>query len=133
MISAVTSRGMIIDGAFNSDRFIDFMKRLIKGADHKGFLVLDSLRVHHGKPVKKWVEESQHEIELFLLPGYSPELNPDERLNADLKHKIATAAPVRTRKKLLEVTASHMRLIEQSAQQVINYFGGPNIRDAASQ
>jgi len=124
---------MIIDGAFNSDRFIDFMKLLIKGADHKIFLVLDNLRVHHSKPVKQWVEENQDEIELFFLPSYSPELNPDERLNADLKHQITTVAPARTRKKLLEVTTSHMRLIEQSAQRVKNYFGDPNIRYAASQ
>lgn len=137
MISTVTNRGkcrwMIIDGAFNSERFIEFMKLLIKDADHKIFLVLDNLRVHHSKPVKKWVEENQEEIELFFLPSYSPELNPDERLNADLKHKITTVAPARTRKKLLEVTTRHMRLIEQSTQRVINYFGDPHIRYAASQ
>lgn len=137
MISTVTNRGkcrwMIIDGAFNSDRFIDFMKLLTKGADHKIFLVLDNLRVHHSKPVKKWAEDNQEKIELFFLPSYSPELNPDERLNADLKHKITTVAPARTRKKLLEVATNHMLLIEQSAQRVINYFGDPHIRYAASQ
>jgi transposase len=41
--------------------------------------------VHHSKPVKKWVEEHKNKIELFYLPSYSPELNPEERLNADLK------------------------------------------------
>ncbi len=137
MISTVTNRGkcrwMIIDGAFNSDRFIDFMKLLIKGANNKIFLVLDNLRVHHSKPVKKWTADNQEKIELFFLPSYSPELNPDERLNADLKHKITTVAPARTRKKLLEVTTNHMRLIEQSTQRVINYFGDPHIRYAASQ
>lgn len=137
MISTVTNRGkcrwMIIDGAFNSDRFVDFMKQLIKDADHKIFLVLDNLRVHHSKPVKKWAEDNQEKIELFFLPSYSPELNPDERLNADLKHKITTVAPARTRKKLLEVATNHMLLIEQSAQRVINYFGDPHIRYAASQ
>ena len=109
MISTVTNRGkcrwMMIDGAFNSDRLIEFMELLIKDAGRKVFLVLDNLRVHHGKPVKKWVEKHRDEIEVFFLPSYSPELNPDERLNADLKHKIT---------------------------RVIKYFGGPHISYAAN-
>ena len=52
------------------------------------FLILDNLRVHHSKPVKAWVAKRQDKIELFYLPSYSPELNPEGRLNADLKHAI---------------------------------------------
>lgn len=135
MISTVTNRGkcrwMIIDGAFNSDRLIEFMELLIKDTGRKVFLVLDNLRVHHSKPVKKWLEEHGDEIEVFFLPSYSPELNPDERLNADLKHKITTVAPARTRKKLLDVTTSHMKLIESSPDRVASYFGDPRVSYAA--
>jgi transposase len=56
--------------------------------------------VHHSKPVKAWVEERKDKIELFYLPSYSPELNPEERLNADLKHAIGTQVPARTKAKL---------------------------------
>lgn len=81
------ARWMIIDEAFNSDRLIEFLVALIKDAGRKVFLmILDKLRVHHSKPVKAWVAERQDKIELFYLPSYSPELNPEERLNADLKH-----------------------------------------------
>ncbi|MCK5676502.1 MAG: IS630 family transposase [Verrucomicrobia bacterium] len=135
MISTVTNRGkcrwMIIDGAFNSDRLIEFMGLLIKDAGRKIFLVLDNLRVHHSKLVKEWVAKHEDEIELFFLPSYSPELNPDERLNADLKHKITTAAPARTRKKLLDVTTGHMKLLEHSPERVASYFGDPHISYAA--
>ena len=135
MISTVTNRGkcrwMIIDGAFNSERLIKFMDLLIKDAGRKVFLILDNLRVHHSKPVKAWLERHQKEIELFFLPSYSPELNPDERLNADLKHKITTVAPMRTRKKLLKVTTDYMKLLEKSPKRVINYFGDSPIRYAA--
>lgn len=136
MISTVTNRGkcrwMIIDGAFNSDRLIQFMEHLIKDSSRKIFLVLDNLRVHHSKPVKAWVEEHAGEIEVFFLPSYSPELNPDERLNADLKKEITTVAPARSRKKLLEITTRHMRLIERSPERVINYFGDPYISYAGN-
>lgn len=136
MISTVTNRGkcrwMMIDGAFNSDRFIEFMELLLKDADRKVFLVLDNLRVHHSKPVKKWVKQHKDEIEVFFLPSYSPELNPDERLNADLKHKITTTAPSRTRRKLEAVTIQHMKLIERSPDRVIKYFGDPHVSYAAN-
>ena len=135
MISTVTNRGkcrwMIIDGAFNSERLINFMDLLIKDAGRKVFLILDNLRVHHSKPVKAWLERHQKEIELFFLPSYSPELNPDERLNADLKHKITTVAPARTRKKLLDVTTGYMKLLEKSPKRVASYFGDPHIKYAA--
>lgn len=77
---------MIIDEAFNSDRLIEFLVALIKDAGRKVFLILDNLRVHHSKPMNAWVAERQDKIELFYLPSYSPELNPEERLKADLKH-----------------------------------------------
>ena len=122
---------MIIDGAFNSDRLIEFPGLLIKDAGRKIFLILDNLRVHHSKPVKAWIEEHKEKIEVFFLPGYSPELNPDERLNADLKHRITTTAPARTRKKLLDVTTGYMNLLEQSPEPVASYFGDPHVSYAA--
>ncbi len=85
MIATVTNKGcarwQIIDGNFDSDRLIEFLELLIKDAGRKVFLILDSLRVHHSKPVKAWLEKNNEKIECFYLPNYSPELNPEERLN----------------------------------------------------
>lgn len=93
MVSTVTNQGkirfMTYSGSMDSKRFIDFLKRLIKGAQKKIFLILDNLRVHHSKPVKEWVEKHTGEIELFYLPSYSPERNPDEYLNCDLKQGVS--------------------------------------------
>ncbi|MDD4394191.1 MAG: transposase [Desulfobacterales bacterium] len=69
----------------NSKTLIKFLKRLVKDATQKVFLILDNLRVHHSKPVKEWVEAHTDEIEFFFLPSYSPELNQNEYLNCDLK------------------------------------------------
>lgn len=94
MIATVTNQGktrwMIIDEAFNADRLIEFLEALIKDTGRKVFLILDDLRVHHGKVVKAWVAERKDQIELFYLPSYSPELNPEKRLNADLKQTLYT-------------------------------------------
>ena len=89
VISTVTNKGQmrwkIFDGALNANILIDFLRRLIKGATKKVFLILDNLRVHHAKPVKAWLADHADAIEVFYLPSYSPELNPDEMANADIK------------------------------------------------
>ena len=81
VISTVTNKGQMrwkaFDGALNSDILIDVLRRLIKDAGRKVYLILDNLRVHHSKPVKAWLAEHKHEIEVFCLPSYSTELKPE--------------------------------------------------------
>ncbi|BDB30552.1 IS630 family transposase (plasmid) [Cupriavidus sp. P-10] len=80
VISSVTNQGtmrwLVFDGALNSDILINFVKRLVKGAKRKVYLILDNLRVHHSKRVKAWLAEHKREIEVFYRPSYRPELNP---------------------------------------------------------
>jgi transposase len=138
MISTVNNRGkarwMIIDGNFNHERLIEFFEALIKDGRRsrkKVFLILDNLGVHHCKPVKAWLAEHQAQIEVFYLPSYSPELNPDERLNADLKHAITTKVPVRTKARLYDAAHAHMTLIASSPKRVKAYFQDPRVKYAA--
>jgi len=135
MIATVTNQGktrwMIIDESFNSDKLIEFLEALIKDAGKKVFLILDNLRVHHSKPVKAWVEERKDKIELFYLPSYSPELNPEERLNADLKHSIGSKVPARTKAKLKTAATEHMTRLEQNPDRVRSYFQDPHVKYAA--
>ena len=135
MIATVTNQGktrwMIIDEAFNTDRFIEFLEALIKDAGRKVFLILDNLRVHHSKVVKAWAEERKDKIELFYLPSYSPELNPEERLNADLKYAIGSKVPVRTKAKLKAAATDHMQKLEQSPERVKSYFQDIHVKYAA--
>ena len=135
MISTVTNQGkarwMIIDGAFNHERLIEFLQALIDDAQMKVFLVLDNLGVHHCKPVKKWLAEHQEYIEVFYLPSYSPELNPDERLNAELKQVIGRRVPARTKSKLRAVTDQHMTELAEQPERVRAYFRDPRVKYAA--
>lgn len=135
MIATVTNKGqarwMIIDEAFNSEKLIEFLASLIKDAGRKVFLILDNLRVHHSKPVKAWVAERQDKIELFYLPSYSPELNPEERLNGDLKQSIGTKVPARTKAKLKSAAIEHMIKLEHDPDRVMSYFQDPFVKYAA--
>lgn len=135
LISTVTNQGkvrwMVLNGALDSDQLIVFLKRLVKDAKRKVFLILDNLRVHHAKLVKAWLAKHQDEIDVFYLPSYSPELNPDEMLNADLKQAVTTKAPARTKGQLLKVTTSHMRKLQKSPERVKSYFGHAPVKYAA--
>ena len=89
--------------ALNHERLIEFLQALVRDSKRrrkKVFLILDNLGVHHCKPVKAWLAEHRLHIEAFFLPSYSPELNPDERLNADLKQAIGAKVPIRTKARL---------------------------------
>ena len=101
MISTVTNKGkvrwMVYGGALNGKILIRFLERLIKDAGRKVFLILDNLRVHHSKVVQAWLARQREVIEVFFLPSYSPELNPDECLNADLKRTVTSRVPSRTK------------------------------------
>jgi transposase len=135
MISSITNRGkvrfMLYKENMTSQVLIRFMSRLVKGADRKVFLILDNLRVHHSKLVKAWLEEHEEEIAVFYLPSYSPELNPDEYLNGDLKHCIRSGLPARTVKALTKKTRSFMRKLQNRPKHVSNYFKHPKIAYAA--
>ncbi|MFM7461793.1 MAG: IS630 family transposase [Burkholderiales bacterium] len=134
MISSVSNQGrmrwMIIEGSFNSDRLIEFMRLLVKDADKKVFLVLDNLRVHHSKPVKAWLAENKSTVEVFYLPAYSPDLNPDERLNADM-HVIGTRVPVRTKEKLKNTASYQLRELQRQPERIKSYFQDPRVKYAA--
>jgi transposase len=135
MIATVTNKGktrwMIIDEGFNADRFIEFLTALIKGARKKVFLILDNLRVHHSKIVKAWVAEHAAKIALFYLPSYSPELNPEERLNADLKQAMGSKVPARTKAKLRSAASEHMENLSRSPERVRSFFKDSRVKYAA--
>lgn len=135
VISTVTNKGQmrwkIFDGALNASILIDFLRRLIRGAKKKVFLILDNLRVHHAKPVKAWLAKHADAIEVFYLPSYSPELNPDEMANADIKQAVTKLAPARTKLQLVKATARHLRSVQRQPERIRKYFMHDPVRYAA--
>lgn len=135
MISAITNQGKvrfkIFDGGMNAAILIDFLKRLIKDAQRKVILILDNLRVHHARKVKEWLQGKEDQIELYYLPAYSPELNPDEYLNCDLKTGVHAGKPARSKGQLKKKVISHMRMLQKKSTRVKKYFKHEKIRYAA--
>lgn len=135
MISTVTNQGkvqfMIYSENMNSDKLIEFLKQLIKNNEQKIFLILDNLRVHHSYIVQDWVTENKEKIELFFLPAYSPEKNPDEYLNCDLKQGLSAKPAPQNQEKLKENLENHMLMLTQNPERVKKYFNHKDIQYAA--
>lgn len=135
MISTVTNQGqvrfMVYGEKLTSQVLIAFMQRLIKGRDKKIYLILDNLRVHHSKKVKEWLAGHGDQIEVHYLPSYSPERNPDEYLNCDLKVGLSAKVAPKNIKELKKNINSHMRTLQQKPDRVKSYFKHESIKYAA--
>ena len=98
------------------------MERLIKDAAVKVFLILDNLKVHHRQIVKEWLGKRENEIEVFYLPSYAPEYNPDEYLNGNLKRDIASKEHAHTIDKMESNARSFMERMESDSEHVKSFF-----------
>jgi transposase len=135
LISAVTNKGelrwMVLDGAIKAPDLLRFLARLVRDADRKVFLILDRLPVHRSAKVRDWLVGREAEIEVFYLPGYSPELNPDEGLNGDLKQAVTGKEPARSKAQLKRAVVGHMRRLSKLPDRVRSFFGHKTFRYAA--
>ena len=135
LISSITNQGkvrfMLYRKTMNAQTMIKFLNRLIKDVGQKVYLIVDNLRVHHSKVVKEWLELHKEQIKVFYLPAYSPELNPDEYLNCDLKAGVHSGVPARNKDQLAKKAISHMRMLQKKPKRVKKYFKHPKIAYAA--
>jgi transposase len=135
MVSAITNQGKVLwklyEGSVNGERFVEFLKQLIKYRRKKAFLIIDKARPHTGKVLKEWLAANSHRIEIFYLPSYSPDLNPDEHLNADVKYGVGSKHPKRNKAELRKATEEHMQLLDRSPDRIMRYFLDPTITYAA--
>jgi transposase len=126
LLSAISNQGKlrftITKESINADILIDFMKRLVKDTGRKVLLILDNLRVHHAKKVAEWLALRRDEIELFFLPPYAPEHNPDEYLNSDLKRAIEKLPMPRSERELEHNARSFLKFDQLHPTRIRSYF-----------
>jgi transposase len=135
MISAITNQGkvefLLYSDSMSTDKFIEFMQQLIKSGEKKVYFIVDNLRVHQSKIVKQWAEENKHTIALFYIPSYSPELNPDEYLNCDLKQGMSAKKSPKDVETLTSNVQNHMDMLQTPPERVKKYFKHKAIQYAA--
>lgn len=137
MISALTNRGQlafsIFEGNFVVEVFLAFLKRLIQHAKgRKVFLIADGHPVHKAKAVKSWLEQRPKEIELFYLPAYSPDRNPDELLNQELKATVYKTGRPKNKIDLKRKLHARLCSIQKQPHKIRAYFQKASVSYAAS-
>jgi transposase len=104
-----------------------FLERLIRKAERKLFWIVDKHPVHRSQTVKQWLAEHKSLLELFPLPSYSPELNPTEYLNCDVKQGVHSKPPTRNLTQLKDRVISHLRKLQKLPKRIQKYFHHPSI------
>jgi transposase len=131
MISGITNKGdvrwMCYQSTMTQSKFILFLGRLAQSEGGAVTVITDNLPVHHGKRVAQWLKDSEYDIELEFIPSYSPEANPDEYLNRDLKKNVNAKRMPRNQKELKENVVSFMRSIQKKAGRVVQYFASRHV------
>jgi transposase len=138
MISAITNRGrlafMIFRQRFTARVFLNFLGRLLRltrKSRRKIFLIVDGHPVHKSRAVQRWLAEHAEQIRIFCLPSYSPELNPDELLNQDVKtNALGRVRPV-TVHEMMSNVRSYLRITQARPRLVKNYFRERHVQYAA--
>jgi transposase len=135
MISTITNQGklafMVFTKTFTADVMIQFLRRLRRQARRKVFLIVDSHPVHRSGKVQRWLETHADDMELFRLPGYSPDLNPDELLNQDVKSNALGRQRPSNSTEMIDNLRSYLRSTQRQPQVVINYFQHESVSYAA--
>jgi transposase len=111
--------------------FMVFLERLIAQRQRKLIWIVDRHRVHRSKAVQEWVEQHRQAIELVYLPPYSPQLNPAEFLNCDVKQGVHSKPPTRNQVQLKQRILSHLHKLQKLPQRLMRYFKHSSIAYAA--
>jgi transposase len=136
LISAITSRGqmrfMIKEkGGVNAAVFIEFLKRLIIGAEQAIFLIVDRGPAHIAKKTKAFVGSLNGRLRLFYLPPYSPDRNPDELVWKHLKADTVGRMVITDKADFHTKVRATMRQLQNDPEKIRSFYQKPSLKYAA--
>jgi len=134
VISSLTNHGtlrfQLFEGSFTTEVFLDFLRRLVRSVPRKVFLIVDRHPVHRAHLVQQWVAQHADQLELFYLPPYSPERNPDEYLNQDIKANAKRQRRPRNTAELKQAVRSYLHQLQQWPEKLSRFFWLPQVQYA---
>ncbi|MGW5782096.1 IS630 family transposase, partial [Streptomyces sp. NPDC003863] len=131
-MSAISTKGrmhfMVFTETFDAKVMCRFLDRLVGHFDRKVHLIVDRHPAHRSMAVRAWLAGHQDEIELHFLPAYSPELNPDELVNADLRRSLPRTHRARNQAELATETRRFFHRRQRRPHIITGYFKAPHVR-----
>lgn len=136
MISTITNKGvlafMVFTGRFSARVLLRFLRRLLKHRPVTVFVIGDGHPVHKASAVRRWLKQHRDRIRLYYLPPYSPDLNPDELLNQDVKTNAVGRRRAATQQELIDGVRGYLRSTQRQPEIVRSYFHEENVAYAAN-
>ena len=135
MISTITNHGalafMVFEETLTAAVVVRFLKRLVRHTPRKVFWIVDRHPAHRAAAVTRWLEANPSRIERFYIPAYSPQLNPDELLNQDVKANTTRRSRPHDKPELIRIVRSYLRSTQRQPHIVRNYFRHHSVSYAA--
>ena len=129
-ISAVNNRGAfwyhVFTGRVNANKFIECLRDCLSSQRGKVIVIMDGHPVHKAKNVRQWLEQRADRIEVALLTGYAPDLNSDEMLWHQMRHKGTS------KKSLMQRAIGDLESIKHNKPLIRSLFRAPTVRYAAA-
>ncbi|ALO12733.1 transposase [Streptomyces venezuelae] len=131
-MSAISTKGrmhfMVLTESFDAKVMCRFLDRPVGHFDRKVHLIVDRHSAHRSKTVRTWLADHEAQIELHFLPSYSPEPNPDELVNTDLKRSLPHTHRARKQAELATETRRFFHRRQRRPHILRGYFGGRHVR-----
>ncbi len=129
--SAVNARGAFwyrtYQGGLNAELFVTLLRKMMRHRSKPVHLVVDGLPAHKTALVKTYVASTKGMLTLHFLPGYTPELNPDEQVWSHMKRTGVARSPLRRGEKLRDKIEAQLAAIKRMPQLVRSFFQTPSV------
>lgn len=134
LLSMVTAQGELVyrvdERSINSEVYIEFLKKLLVNRERPLLLIVDNASYHTSKKVKEFVERHHDKIQLFFLPPHSPELNPDEQVWNQIKHRGVEKKPIKNKRDLEHRLYVGLEKLQKNIEIIRSFFKLPTTRYA---
>ena len=117
----------VYQGALNAELFVQLLQRMMKGRKKPVHLVLDSLPAHKKANVREYVQSTGGKLSLHFLPGYAPDLNPDELVWSHVKRTGTARRPLQAGEKLDVRINAELHAVQRNPKLVRSFFQAPSV------
>ena len=135
VLSTITATGelqyALEEKSIDGTRYVEFLKTLLRGRTRPLIVIADNASFHSAPEVREFVLENRKKIRMFFLPTYAPELNPDEQVWNEIKHRRLGRQPIKNKPDLQKRLRSTLKSLRQKAEKIRSFFQLPDTRYAA--
>jgi transposase len=129
--SAVNAKGAFwyctYQGGLNAELFVVLLRRMMRHRTKPVHQVVDGLSAHRTMLVKSYVASTNGLLTLHFLPGYAPELNPDELVWSHMKRTGVARTPLRKGEKLEDKIEAQLEAFKKAPRLVRSFFKAPSV------